>query len=131
MGDLFDDNEKQVILGNPPSKSNRYIIINFKSKATGKQHSSLAKTKATRDYEKSFVLQCNKYRNANITGPFSIDMDVYFPTRRSDLDNCIKSVLDCLQSVGAYANDNECVRILANKFLDKDRPRIEFTLKQI
>ena len=46
----------------------------------------------------------------------------------SDLDNHAKVVLDCLQKVGAIKNDNKCVKIVAEKFLDKVNPRIEFKL---
>lgn len=120
---------KQVILGSVPSKSNCYIIITFKSKNSEKSHASLAKTKTLKDYERSFYLQCNKYRNAKIDGPFEFEIDVYYPNQRSDLDNSLKVTLDCLQTVGAFENDNKCFRIVANKFLDKLNPRIEFTIK--
>ena len=82
-----------------------------------------------KQYEKDFYIQCNHYRNANIDEYFELDMDVYFPTQRSDLDNSLKVVLDCLQKVHAFSNDNLCTRITVRKFLDKMKPRIEFTIK--
>jgi Holliday junction resolvase RusA-like endonuclease len=115
----------QVIFGNPPSKSNCYKIITLNG------HGSLAKTKALKQYENDFYIQCNKYRNANIDTYFEFEVDVYYPSQRSDLDNCLKVVLDCLQKVKAIANDNKCVKIVARKFLDKLKPRIEFTIKEI
>jgi len=130
MAGLFDDAGKQIIYGTPPSKSNCYVIINFKSKATGKAHSSLAKTSRLKQYEKDFYIQCNQYRNKNMEGYFQFEMDVYYPNQKSDLDNSLKVVLDCLQQVNAFKNDNLCTRIVANKFLDKLNPRIEFTIKQ-
>lgn len=60
-----------------------------------------------------------------------IEIDVYYPHDRSDLDNSLKVVLDCLQVVGAIENDKHCGRIVANKFLDKLNPRIEFTLTEL
>jgi Holliday junction resolvase RusA-like endonuclease len=39
--------------------------------------------------------------------------------------------LDCLQKVKAISNDNKCIKIVANKFLDKLNPRIEFEIKKI
>lgn len=121
----------QVIHGNPPSKSNSYIIIILKNKDKSKQHGSLAKTKQLRQYEKDFALQCNLYRNRNIDCEFGIEVDVYFQTRRSDLDNCLKCLLDCLQQCNAIKNDNQCVKIIATKYIDPANPRIEFTIKPL
>jgi Holliday junction resolvase RusA-like endonuclease len=115
----------QTIIGKCPSKSNCYKIITL-----GK-HASLAKTKVLSDYEKSFYLQCNHYRNVEISGLFEIKLSVYNESNRADLDNALKIILDCLQKVKAIKNDNNCIRILAEKFVDKNNPRIEFTLKEI
>ncbi len=119
----------QVIHGQVPSKSNCYKIITLKSKE-GKSHGSLAKTAALKQYENNFFIQCNKYRNANIQGYFEFEMDVYYPNQKSDLDNSCKIVLDCLQKVNAFPNDNKCTRLVVNKFLDAANPRIEFVIKQ-
>lgn len=116
---------KQVIKGIVPSKSNCYKIITISG------HGSLCKTKALKDYEQSFYLQCDKYRNANITGLFEIYLNVFYPNNRSDLDNSLKCVMDCLEKVKAIENDNKCVKIMAAKFIDKTDPRIEFILTEI
>jgi Holliday junction resolvase RusA-like endonuclease len=121
--------QKQIILGTVPSKSNGYKIITFKSK-TGKSHASLAKTQVLKKYEESFFIQCNNYRNANIDGYFEFELDVYYPNQRSDLDGCLKVILDCLQKIKAFANDNKCTRLVLNKFVDKSNPRVEFTIKK-
>jgi Holliday junction resolvase RusA-like endonuclease len=115
--------DKQVIYGHIPSKSNCYRIITLGG------HGSLAKTKALNQYEKDFFIQCNKYRDKNIDTYFELEVDVFYPNQKSDLDNCLKILLDCLQKVKAVTNDNKCTRIVANKFLDKTNPRIEFTIK--
>lgn len=115
----------QIIHGNPPSKSNCYKIITLGG------HGSLAKTAALKKYENDFYIQCNHYRNANITGYFELYIDVYYPSQRADLDNSLKCVLDCLQKVKAISNDNRCIKIMAQKFLDKERPRIEFKLVEV
>lgn len=120
---------KQVIYGVCPSKSNCYRIITIGK--GDKQHSSLAKTKTLEEYEKQFYLQCNMYRNKNITGLFEFHMDVYYPSNRSDLDNSCKVVLDCLQKVGAIKNDNNCVALRINKFKDAEKPRVEFIIKPV
>ena len=113
-----------VIYGSVPSKSNQYKIITLNG------HGSLAKTSAMKDFEKKFYLQCG-YRNRNIQGFFELYADVYFQSNQPDLDNSLKGLLDCLQSCKAIKNDRNCVKIVANKFIDKNNPRIEFTVKEV
>jgi len=116
---------KQIILGQVPSKSNSYKIINKAG------HGSLAKTDALNSYEKNFYLQCNHYRNLNLGGLFELHLDVFNSSQRPDLDNAFKVVLDCLQSCKAIVNDRNCVKIVAQKFVDKNNPRIEFEIKEV
>ena len=116
---------EQIIYANPPSKSNSYRIV------TVSGHGSLAKTDALKKYEKDFYLQCGAYRNKKIKGFFELYIDVYFSSNRPDLDNALKSTLDCLQSCNAITNDRNCVKIIANKYIDRIMPRIEFTLVEV
>lgn len=122
--------KRQVIYGTVPSKSNCYKIITFKHK-DGRSHASLAKTTHLKQYEKDFYIQCNFYRNANIQGYFQLDADVYYPNQRSDLDGAAKLLLDCLQNIGAFPNDNKLVCLRMNKFLDKLNARVEFTITPV
>lgn len=122
-------NEKQTILGAPPSKSNAYKIVTVFSKSMHKYHSTLAKTPALIQYEKNFFIQCNQYRDANIDEYFEFHADVFYPSQRADLDNAAKIILDCLQTVKAIKNDNKCTKLVLNKFLDKENPRIEFFIR--
>lgn|SRR5574344_1188043 len=117
--------DKQVILGHCPSKANTYKII------TTCGHGSLCKTPKLKEYEKSFYLQCDKYRNKMISGLFELYIDVYYESQRPDLDNALKIILDCLQGCKAIKNDRNCTKIIANKFIDKTNPRIEFTLNEV
>lgn len=118
----MEETKKQIIIGSIPSKSNGYRIITIHG------HGSLTKSKKLKEYEKSFFLQCGLYRDKMITDYFKVDLDVYFPTMAHDLDGAFKVFLDCLQSCKAIKNDNRCVAINARKFIDKNNPRIEFTL---
>lgn len=153
MQSMFKTTREQVILGQIPSKSNCYKIIILKQKprpcdkckgyvtvpacdACGgkgeieqEPHASLAKSSALKKYEQDFFIQCNKYRDKMLAGYFQIEVDVFYPNQRSDLDNSLKVLLDCLQMIKAFPNDNKCTRIEANKFLDAQNPRIEFTIK--
>ena len=116
---------EQVILGSVPSKSNQSNIVKMGG------HMSLAKTKSMKAFEERFYLQCGAYRNRNIEGFFELYADVYFQSNQPDLDNSLKGLLDCLQGCKAIKNDRNCVKIVANKFIDKLNPRIEFTLVEV
>jgi len=115
----------QTIYGNPPSKSNCYKIITLSG------HGSLCKTKSLNQYERDFYIQCNFYRNRNIKSYFEFHVKVFYPSQRSDLDNSLKVILDCLQKCKAIENDNKCCKIVAEKYLDKINPRIEFEIVEI
>lgn len=109
----------QIITGAVPSKSNLY--------RTTKQ-GGFYKSTVVKDYERSFWAQCEVYRNKGINDKFSLEMDVYFKTVKSDLDNSAKVVLDCLQFCGAIMNDKLCYQIILRKHIDSVNPRIEFNL---
>lgn len=115
----------QTILGNAPSKANQYKVV------TKFGHGSLAKQKALAEYENSFYMQVGDYRNLRIKGFFEFYIRVYYPSMRSDLDNSLKCALDCLQKTKTIENDNKCVKIVAEKFIDKTNPRIEFKIVTI
>lgn len=122
----FTETERITILGNTPSKSNCYKVI--KINGVG----SLGKTGRLKQYEKDFFIQIPpKYRRLDITGYFEFEIDVFYPSQRADLDNSLKVVLDCLQKAKVIRNDNKCVRIVANKALDKNNPRVEFVIKKV
>lgn len=116
------DEYRATIEGTVPSKSNCYRII------TKAGHASLGKTKALADYERSFYLQAGALRGAGIRDLFALSVRVFYPSMSHDLDNSLKVLLDCLQGCGAIRNDNRCVSIYAEKFIDKRRPRVELTL---
>lgn len=77
------------------------------------------------DYENSFFMQAGGYRNLNYY------CKVYYPSMRSDIDNSLKILLDCLQKCKAIKNDNLCVKVVAEKFIDKANPRVEFKIVTI
>lgn len=115
---------KVTIRGEVVSKSNQYKIIKIGG------HASLKKSKAVVEFEKSFFLQ-NPLRNMNFTGFFEFYLDAFLSSNRKDLDNTLKVVLDCLQSSGTIKNDRQCVKIVAQKFVDKANPRVEFTITPV
>ena len=112
-------------MGTIPSKSNMYRIVTIGG------HGSLAKTAGLKEYECSFYMQVGHYRNLGIKGYFELEARIYYPSVSHDLDNSLKCLLDWLQRTGAIKNDNRCVRITAEKYIDKANPRIEFQLTDI
>lgn len=112
----------QTIMGNCPSKSNCYKVITIGG------HASIAKTPPLKKWEDSFFMQCGKYRGLEINSFFEYHCKVFYPSMRTDLDNHCKIVLDAMQKAKVITNDNKCVKIVAEKFIDKDNPRIEFKI---
>jgi len=121
---------KFTIRGNTPSKSNCYKVISLYNKTTHKTHASLAKTKALKEYEKSFFMQFPpQYRELNLDHYFKLEGTVYYPSNRADLDNSTKIILDSLQkATGTIKNDNKCININIHRAVDKVDPRIEMAL---
>lgn len=102
--------------------------LNKNDDGSKKSHATLAKTTELKHYEQSFSDQCGYYAGKNIEGAFKIELVVFYPSRRADLDNSLKIVLDCLQANSAIKNDRNCEEIHAKRKVDKDNPRIEFKL---
>lgn len=115
----------QTIIGQVPSKANMYRVI------TKDGHGSLGKAEALKAYEKSFYMQSGKYRNLKIDGYFEFYAKVYYPSMRQDIDNSLKALLDCLQYTKTIVNDNKCVKVVAEKFVDKLNPRVELKIVTI
>lgn len=116
--------ERQIIYGQTPSKSNCYRIITIHG------HGSLGKTTALKKYEQKFFEQC-RLRDRNISNFFELYVDVFYHSNQADLDNSLKVILDCLQACKAIKNDRYCVLIVARKFIDKNNPRIEFEVREV
>ena len=110
----------QTVHKQVPSKSNSYRIITLGG------HASLAKTSALKDFESAFYMQCGNYRNLNIDKYFEFYAKVYYPSMRSDIDNSLKILLDSSQKAKVIKNDTLCVKVVAEKFVDKENPRGEF-----
>ncbi len=117
--------QKYIIKGNCPSKSNCYKVIRLGNRC------GLGKQKKLESYENSFKLQMLNYKYKLIESEFKFTIDVYYDSRRPDLDNSLKVILDCLQKAEVIKNDNKCLEIVAKKHLDKIDPRVEFIITPI
>ena len=118
--------EVEVIHGQIIAKANHYQAVPGKF---GKKR--IIKDEVIRAYERSFIEQCKVYRNRRIATRFRLFVRVFHSSAKFDLDNSLKTLLDCLQMVGAITDDKLCFQIEAEKKLDKYRPRIEFAILEV
>lgn len=118
--------EVEIIHGQIVAKANHYQAVPGKF---GKKR--IIKDEVIRAYEHSFIEQCKMYRNRRIATRFRLFVRVWHSSVKFDLDNSLKTLLDCLQMVGAITDDNLCFQIEAEKHLDKYHPRIEFALLEV
>ena len=116
---------KEIIYGQVVSKANSYMAV--PDKQGGKR---IIKNAKVREYEKSFCKQCKVYRGKYISRPFKLILTVFESSWSFDLDNALKTILDCLQYVRAIKDDNLCIGIDARKAIDRDKPRIEFSIEE-
>ena len=116
----------ETILGQVLAKANHYQAV-----PDGQGGRRIIKDKALRAYEQEFDHQCRLYRDKRISEPFMLTIDVWHSSERYDLDNSLKTVLDCLQYAGAISDDKLCYSIRAAKHVDKYRPRIEYSITPI
>ena len=116
---------KETIYGIIPSKSNSYTV----GRVNGR--SCIVKSNEMKRYERSFIKQCTIYKNRNISTPFRLIVDVYYPDYTHDLDNSLKGLLDNLQYCGAISNDNLCIEIVARRYYDKYKPRVQFCIEEL
>lgn len=114
--------EIETIHGQIIAKANHYQAVPGKGGAK-----RIIKDGKIRAYERSFRI----YRNRHISGRFRLFVRVWHSSVRFDLDNSLKTLLDCLQMVGAITDDKLCFQIEAEKRIDRYHPRIEFALLEV
>lgn len=115
--------EVEVILGQIIGKANNYLAV-----PDGAGGRRMIKNNKIRAYEKNFLRQCRVYAGRMINRPFEINAVIYYIHNNFDLDNSLKTLLDCLQYARAIADDKLCIHINATKRIDPYRPRVEFSI---
>lgn len=118
--------ETETIYGQIIAKANHYQAVPGK---LGTKR--IIKDEKIRTYERSFAQQCKIYRNRGISSRFRLFVRVFHSSVRFDLDNSLKTLLDCLQMVGAITDDKLCFQIEAEKKIDRYHPRIEFAILEV
>ena len=113
------------VLGNLPSMKNQRRIIT--NRRTGKPMS--IKSESAMEYEASFLAQIARNRTKlplDSTIPLSLKARVWYKSRRNDLD--IEFLKDLLQKSGVVENDRQFVHQEAWKGLDRENPRVCFSI---
>lgn len=101
--------------------------------------------KATRAYEKlvreTAYIAAGRARFLPITRACEVTMRIFWPDRRRrDGDNVVKSILDGLQPQkrrgspygwGLFADDSQVTRHTVEEAIDRERPRVEVTVRVI
>ena len=83
--------EIEIIYGQVIAKANNYQAVPGKD---GQKR--IIKNDRIGEYEKSFCLQCKKYRGKRISGRFKLFIRVWHGNIRFDLDNALKrSLIAC------------------------------------
>ena len=116
---------KETIYGEVVAKANHYMAVPDKG---GQRR--IIKDPAIRDYEKRFCKQVVKYRNKLINARFVLYVEVYYCNFQHDLDNSLKTILDCLQYCHAIKDDVYCIAIHAEKHRDPRNPRVVFAIEE-
>lgn len=117
--------EYETIYGQVVAKANNYQAV-----PDGRGGRRIIKSDAVRDYEWNFKKQCRVYAGRMIDRPFIFEVIVFESSQRFDLDNSLKTLLDCLQMCNAITDDNLCIEIRARKAIDPSRPRVVFSIHE-
>ena len=116
------------VFGEIPAKANHYQVVLSKGNS---KRARIIKDNAVRNYEGWFVRQVKKapgVPRVPICMPFTISVDVCYTNARHDLDNSLKTLLDCIQMAGIIKDDVLCKEIRAKKLVDKYTPYVHFVI---
>ena len=105
-----------IFLGEPASKANSRRVVRIKGV------SRLIRSKKALDYARYFVSQSRALPTLldSDGSRLLVDMDIYYKTRRPDLDESL--ILDLLQTY-VYKNDRSVKAKIVRWHLDPENPR--------
>lgn len=112
-----------TIQGNLASLKNsrRLVYVNGKPKFIPKPEAVY--------WEKLAQIQIPKDHRIKMTGPIRLTCNVWYQSRRSDLD--IALVMDVLQRAEVYLNDRQVVEIIATKKVSPENPRVDLIVEEL
>tara|TARA_R100001086_G_scaffold102618_2_gene51500 strand:- start:191 stop:601 length:411 start_codon:yes stop_codon:yes gene_type:complete len=112
---------KATILGQACSKANSRRLVTIGGKPR------FIKSKEALAFARAIEIQAPRL-NELLTGDLEFRADIYYRSRRPDLDESI--ILDALEGIW-YANDRAVKSKVVRKYLDKDNPRCDVEVREI
>lgn len=92
--------------------------------------------KRTRDYQAlartcaQFAINVARWKVGAKTEQYAVNIEVFRATRRGDVDNYGKSILDALNGV-AWLDDSQVQRLTVSRFDDPKRPRVMVIVERL
>lgn len=121
--------KKITIYGELASKANSRMAVQGRTK-TGKSYTRFVKSKKALGWTEGALPQIkSQWRSKPIDKECGIECEVYYKTRRPDLD--VSLLMDALEKAGVYTNDRLVHEIIAHKQYDKEEPRVEVTIYEL
>lgn len=121
-----DELQRETIYGEVVAKANHYMSVPGRA---GERR--IIKDPVIRQYEGNFCRQVSIYRGRNINSRFILFVEVYYQNSQHDLDNSLKTILDCLQYSHVITDDRYCIEIHASKHRAGNNPRVIFAIKEL
>jgi len=87
-------------------------------------------TGKAKKYKKAVSDLCHVEGHQPLDGNVAVNLKVFRPAKRGDLDNILKVSLDSLKGF-CFHDDKQIVRIIAERYEDKINPRIEIEVTQL
>ena len=110
-----------TVTGQLPSLKNSRRIMR-----RGKTGLMVIKSVDALSYEQSFLAAIPQRMRIGYDGPVSVKVRVWYQSRRSDLST--ELLFDLLQKSGIILNDRQIEHVESFKGLDREYPRVHFTV---
>ena len=112
-----------TIFGQLPSLKNSRRIMK-----RGRNNLMVIKSADALAYEQAFLMAIPQKMRVGYDGPVSVKVRVWYQSRRSDLST--ELLFDLLQKSGIILNDRQIEHVESFKGLDRENPRLHFTVKK-
>lgn len=86
-------------------------------------------SKDGRQYKKDVEMLCLMERIKPLSGDIALDIKLYRPAKRGDIDAYFKGLFDALNGI-AWIDDKQIVEMRVQRLDDKHSPRVEIEVTQ-
>jgi Holliday junction resolvase RusA-like endonuclease len=131
LGGVQASNAISLVLPYPPSANTYWRSRVIVPKGPGKKPMSVTYvTNEAREYKEKVGLIAASIVKTPLLGNLKLHLRIYRPMRRGDLSNRIKVLEDTLIGV-CYKDDDQITAIEAERYDDKENPRVEVTVSPL